>query len=118
MTGVQTCALPISRVALTLMPSEREGFGWPVAESLASGAPVLASDLPVLREVGGAAAEYAKVADIGAWVERIRALLREKSQRAGDWAHRQRRAREQAKQFGLEAYGISLAQIYQELVKF
>ena len=114
----EVLAAVYARAALTLMPSEREGFGWPVAESLATGAPVVASDLPVLREVGGAAAEYAKVADIAAWTELIRALLQEKSSRAVDWAQRKLRARERAQQFSLAAYGNNLMQIYQEIVKF
>ena len=45
------------RAALVLLPSEREGFGLPVVEALACGTPIVASDLPVLREVGGTAAE-------------------------------------------------------------
>lgn len=36
-----------------VFPSLAEGFGLPVVEALASGLPVIASDLPVLREVGG-----------------------------------------------------------------
>lgn len=35
------------------MPSLVEGFGLPVLEAMARGVPVAASDLPVLREVGG-----------------------------------------------------------------
>lgn len=54
--------------AAVLLPSEAEGFGLPVIEALACGAPVLASDLPVLREVGGAAAVYLPVGDVEAWV--------------------------------------------------
>ncbi len=38
------------------MPSEREGFGLPVVEAMACGTPVVASDIAVLREVGGDAA--------------------------------------------------------------
>jgi glycosyltransferase involved in cell wall biosynthesis len=41
-----------------LMPSAAEGFGLPVVEALACGAPVIASDLPALREAGGPAAVY------------------------------------------------------------
>jgi glycosyltransferase involved in cell wall biosynthesis len=47
------------RAALVLQPSSAEGFGLPVAEALACGAVVLASDLEVLREVAGEAAAYA-----------------------------------------------------------
>jgi glycosyltransferase involved in cell wall biosynthesis len=56
------------RAALVLVPSEAEGFGLPVIEALACGAPVLASAIPVLREVGGEAVLYRPVADIPAWV--------------------------------------------------
>lgn len=35
-----------------LMPTRAEGFGLPLVEALAAGTPVLASDLPVFRELG------------------------------------------------------------------
>ena len=41
------------RASLVLLPSEREGFGLPLVEAMACGISVVASDLPVLREVGG-----------------------------------------------------------------
>ncbi|KAA3609135.1 MAG: glycosyltransferase family 1 protein [Planctomycetota bacterium] len=46
------------RAAATLCPSTYEGFGLPLAEAMAQGCPVLASDLPPHREVGGEAARY------------------------------------------------------------
>ncbi len=53
--------------SLVLQTSEREGFGLPVVEALACGAPVLASDLPVLREIGADAVVYAPVGDVATW---------------------------------------------------
>lgn len=50
-----------------LMPSFAEGFGMPVAEALAMGVPVLCSDLPAHREVGGATAEYLDPLDGPGW---------------------------------------------------
>jgi len=61
--------------SVVLMPSEAEGFGLPVAESLACGAIVVASDIPVLREVGGDAATYCPLADVPAWTKEISLIL-------------------------------------------
>ncbi len=45
-----------TRARAMVFPTLAEGFGLPVLEATAEGLPVLASDLPVLREVGGDAA--------------------------------------------------------------
>lgn len=50
-----------------LMPSFAEGFGLPVAEALAAGTPVIASDLPALRETGGAVPDYLDPLDGPGW---------------------------------------------------
>ena len=68
-----------------LVPSRKEGFGLPVLEAMAAGVPVLASDTPALREVGGDAAAYLPADDPGAWAEAIGAL-------ASDGALREARA--------------------------
>ncbi|HAM68937.1 MAG TPA: hypothetical protein DCP68_04920 [Ruminococcus sp.] len=39
-------------------PTKNEGFGLPIVEAFLHGTPVLASDIPVLREVGGDMADY------------------------------------------------------------
>ncbi len=54
-----------------LMPSFAEGYGLPVAEALALGTPVLASDLPALRETGGAAPDYLDPLDGPAWTQAV-----------------------------------------------
>ncbi|MCM4160824.1 glycosyltransferase family 4 protein [Antarcticibacterium flavum] len=42
-----------------IFPSFSEGFGWPLIEAQACGAPVIASSISTLQEVGGEAAIYA-----------------------------------------------------------
>jgi len=61
-----------------LNASFAEGFGLPVAEALALGAPVLCSDLAELREVGSDVPEYLDPRDEAAW----RAMI-------ADYAHPQ-----------------------------
>jgi glycosyltransferase involved in cell wall biosynthesis len=61
--------------AVVLQPSDAEGFGLPVVEALACGARVVASDIPVLHEVGGDAALYCPVGDVDAWADTVSKLL-------------------------------------------
>lgn len=73
-----------------LFPTRYEGFGLPPLEAFATGAAVVASDLPVIREVVGDQAVLAPLGDHDAWAE---ALLRV-VQDPGDGAGRRRRARQ------------------------
>lgn len=50
-----------------LFPSFAEGYGLPLAEALAVRLPVICSDLPALREVGGAVPDYLDPLDGSAW---------------------------------------------------
>ena len=63
----------VAGAAALALPSRYEGFGLPVLEALAGGTPVLASDIPVLREVGGDHARYLPVDDVDAWAEALTA---------------------------------------------
>jgi glycosyltransferase involved in cell wall biosynthesis len=68
--------------ALFAYPSLGEGFGLPVLEALAAGAPVLTSDRSSLPEVGGDAAAYCDPTDAGAIAAALDALLRDEPRRA------------------------------------
>lgn len=67
-------------------PTKNEGFGLPIVESFLHGTPVLASDIPVLREVGGTLADYFDNSSVDALVDAVSALL------ADENAYRQKRA--------------------------
>lgn len=59
------------RASVVVLPSDREGFGLPVVEAMACGTPVIVSDIPALREVGGDAARYCRPGDVRSWVEAL-----------------------------------------------
>jgi len=100
------------RAALVLLPSEREGFGLPVVEGLACGTPVVCSDLAVLREVGGEAAEYCPVGLPDAWADRVLALLDEREHDAQGWTARCDAGLQRAAAFSWERYGAAMSQVY------
>ncbi|MEI6788958.1 MAG: glycosyltransferase family 1 protein [bacterium] len=58
-----------------ILPSRYEGFGFPVVEGMACGTPVICSDIPVLREIGGEAATYATLDSAPALADSIRSVL-------------------------------------------
>jgi len=57
-----------------LYPSLWEGFGIPPLEALACGTPVIASDIPVHREVLGEAAQFVKPGDRQGWAAAFQSL--------------------------------------------
>jgi glycosyltransferase involved in cell wall biosynthesis len=95
---------------LVLVPSDSEGFGLPVLEALAAGAPVVASDIPPLREVGGSALTFCPVAKVEDWVGTVSRLLRTPE------AHPPLETRrEQARRFTWRAHAERIARGYRHL---
>jgi len=70
-----TIASLYRKASAVLLTSEAEGFGLPLVEALACGALVVASDIDVLKEVGGQGAVYCPLTDVSAWVKTIDSLL-------------------------------------------
>jgi glycosyltransferase involved in cell wall biosynthesis len=54
-----------------LFPSFAEGYGIPLVEALAAGLPVIASDLPVFREIGQDVPDLLPVDDVEAWCDAV-----------------------------------------------
>jgi glycosyltransferase involved in cell wall biosynthesis len=56
-----------------LFPSFAEGYGMPLVEALSAGVPVIASDLPVFREIAGDIPDYLDPLDGIGWMSSIEA---------------------------------------------
>jgi glycosyltransferase involved in cell wall biosynthesis len=104
------------RATMLLQPSEREGFGLPVAEAMASGTPVVASRIPALVEVGGRAATYCPVGDVGAWVAAISELLDERLVASNDWRARCAASLAQARRFSWREHARRMTELYCDLL--
>jgi glycosyltransferase involved in cell wall biosynthesis len=107
-----TLAAVYRRAALALLTSETEGFGLPIVEALACGTSVIATDLPVCREVGGDAVSYCKLDDIDGWASTIAARLEERA-RPAEWQARAARGRDRAGRFTWTACAASCVEAYE-----
>ena len=83
----------VAHAAVLCYPSIYEGFGLPPLEALAAGTPVVASDLPPLREVlagAGDAVRFFSARDSGDLAQAITATLAAPREPAGGVAHARR----------------------------
>ena len=103
------------RSSLLLQTSEAEGFGLPLVEAMACSCPVVASDIPVLREVGNAAASYCPVGAIGEWAETVVTLLREQARQPHAWNIRRQLSLERAAKFSWAENARQTAEIYRRI---
>lgn len=71
----QTLAALYSAAAAFVTASFYEGFNFPLLEALACGAPAIATDIPVHREVAGNAALFVRSGDVDSLAEAMISLL-------------------------------------------
>ena len=89
-------------------PSLEEGFGLPVIEAMAAGLPVVASDLPVVREVAGDAVAFVRAGD----PEALAAALVEMVADADLRARHAERGRVRAAAFTWDRTAAATAEVY------
>ena len=82
-----------ARASAFMFPSRYEGFGLPPLQALAAGVPVVASDIPVLREVLGNATHFATPGDAQGFASALASALGPGSVADADTARGRLRAR-------------------------
>ena len=68
------------RAAAVVCPSVYEGFGLPLVEAMAAGAPLVCSDIPVFREVAADAALFVPTGDAAEWAGAVASVLSDPEQ--------------------------------------
>lgn len=96
----------LQRSTALVTASLDEGFGIPLVESMGHGTPVVVSDIPVFREIGGEAALFAPAQDARAFADAVTAL-----EDAELWRERSIASRAQAETFSWEASARALAEL-------
>jgi glycosyltransferase involved in cell wall biosynthesis len=105
------------RADVLLHTAEAEGFGLPVIEALACGCPVIASDLAVLREVGGAAVAYCGIGDMEAWKNTVLGVIEKSPQGAVPFRFDRERAIAQAGRFSFLENARLTSRIYENILR-
>jgi glycosyltransferase involved in cell wall biosynthesis len=93
------------RGATALVSASRdEGFGIPLVEAMAVGTPLVVSDIPVFREVGGSAGTYVAPDDAAGFAAAVRALETQ-------WDAASAAARERAERYTWERSADALLKV-------
>jgi glycosyltransferase involved in cell wall biosynthesis len=93
-----------------LLPSLYEGFGFTSLEAMARGCPVVASDIPALREVSGEGAMLVPPEDGDAWTRAIREVVADEALRED----LRRRGGELVKRYSWDATARRVCELFHE----
>jgi glycosyltransferase involved in cell wall biosynthesis len=84
----------LSTATALVSASLNEGFGLPLIEAMAGGTPIVVSDIPIFREIGGDAAVFFDPASPESFATAVRKL-----EAPAEWTRRSQLARERASHY-------------------
>jgi glycosyltransferase involved in cell wall biosynthesis len=103
--------IELLRGAAALVTASRaEGFGLPLVESMAQGTPVVVSDMPVFREIGGQAAVYFDPDSPASFASAVRSL-----EDPAEWSRRSRLSVEAAEGYRWEGSARALLEVLERV---
>jgi glycosyltransferase involved in cell wall biosynthesis len=101
----------LRRATALVSLSRAEGYGLPLVEAMAVGTPVIASDIPIFREVGSDAAIYVDPESPGQFADAVRQLQDERH-----WQEMSRRSLARAAEFSWDESARQLVDAAHEVV--
>lgn len=101
----------LRRATALVSLSRAEGYGLPLVEAMAVGTPVIASDIPIFREVGADAATYVDPESPGQFADAVAQL-----QDDAHWQDMSRRSLARAREFSWDESARQLVEAAHEVV--
>ena len=101
----------LARTTALVSLSRAEGYGLPLVEAMSHGTPVIASDIPIFREVGGDAVSYVHPDSPAGFAAAVRKLEEPEL-----WKERSRRSAERAAGFSWDESARRLLEAAEEAV--
>ena len=102
----------LSSATALVTASRAEGFGIPLVEAMRLGTPVVVSDIPIFREIGGEAAQYFAPGDAAELAREIRVL-----DAPGEWERRSAASAREAERFDWGASAERLLEVLRRVAE-